>query len=121
MVGWRWILFFAILRHMCYIILVPKKTKQEKIIADLRRKLDGAPVQKLEVGSLKMDHEDGKWTSGNQRLEYRPLVSNVKLQNPTSTIQLPTSAIYIKKDLLKTLILSMLAVSFELVLYSSWH
>lgn len=104
-------------RQVCYIIFVPKKTKQEKIIAELRRKLETTSVhleQKFEVRNEKLENEMGSVISGNQENQ------KVSLQDQTSHITPLTSTLYIKKDLLKTLVLSLLAISFELVIYWAW-
>jgi hypothetical protein len=90
---------------------VPKKTKKEKIIAELRRKLD-----RIEVRSGKIDLE----VRNLDKLEDKstPLISknqDVQFQVPTSNLQLPTS--YIINDLQKTFFLAGLAISLELVIY----
>jgi hypothetical protein len=82
-----------------------KKTKQEKIIADLRRQLSQTETREVKT-FLK-----------TQTLE--------KESKPTFSYEVPKSIAVasfeflpmIKKDLVKTLILSILAIFFELVLY----
>jgi len=83
-----------------------KKTKQEKIIADLRRKLAlGQNKPSLEI-------QPQKQAIPTFAKVYEPLSSlNDKTEITTGNLSL------IKKDLTKTLILSILAISFELVLY----
>jgi hypothetical protein len=77
-----------------------KKTKQEKIIADLRRQL-----------SLTQTRE----TTVTQKIITKPTFS---YQAPKVTAVASTEFLpLIKRDLVKTLILSTLAIFFELVLY----
>lgn len=87
-----------------------KKTKKEKIIADLRRQLETTKQSKWEIRNEKLDNEVRAEKKENQK-------SNFPFPSPTSQIQFPTSIMFIKKDLTKTLLLSILAISFELVLY----
>jgi len=80
------------------------KTRQAKIISDLRRKLETASP------SVQSENQATISTS----FSYSPKsVPEVLPAQKLST--LPT--VHIKKDLIKTLILSTLAISFELVLY----
>lgn len=101
---------------ICYIFVVPKKTKKEKIIARLRRKLETVQREpKLEV-------EDGKWKTetGSKKIEIS--LQNISLPNPTSHISPPTSSLlYIVKDLRKTFFLAGLAISLEIMLYWLWR
>ena len=73
-----------------------RKTKKEKIIADLRRKLQNAPVRSQSVPET------------------------VKIIEPP-TVQTQSLYIYpvqlIKKDLTKTLLLCILAISLEVALF----
>lgn len=92
-----------------YIKHVPKKTKQEKIIADLRRQLEATNSGTISWTPTKEVKAEPKTIK--QKMETPPL-------RPSRTTEpLLMSTALIKKDLLKTLILSLLAVSFELVLY----
>ncbi|PJE68776.1 hypothetical protein COU94_00460 [Candidatus Shapirobacteria bacterium CG10_big_fil_rev_8_21_14_0_10_38_8] len=104
---------------------MPKKTKQEKIIAELRRKLDTTSLHLEGVHSF--DHAQDK--SATFQVSHQAN-QNIPLQNPASHFSLPaspslplntTSIILIKKDLLKTLFLSLLAFGFELVIYWAWN
>lgn len=83
---------------------MPKKTKKEKIIAELRRKLEATRVRR----------EGEKWVH-EVRGEKESTTSPTSI--PTSHIPpaLPTS--YIIKDLQKTFLLAGLAISLELVVY----
>lgn len=85
-----------------------RKTRQEKIIADLRRKLEATKRAKWEVGSEKLEPE-----VRNKKEETK--TSHLLSQNQASSLTFPTS--YIKKDLTKTFVLAILAISLELVLY----
>lgn len=73
-----------------------RKTKKEKIIADLRRKLQNAPVNS------------------------QPVSETVKIIEPL-TVQTQSLYIYpvqlIKKDLTKTFLLCILAISLEVALF----
>ena len=82
-----------------------KKTKQEKIIADLRRKLQ-AQEEKLTAPKLSPKTKPKQ----EVRTESRPM---------TDTFAIPTDLI--KKDLIKTTILTIVAISLELVVYLVWR
>ncbi|MBL7159839.1 hypothetical protein ISS85_05145, partial [Candidatus Microgenomates bacterium] len=82
---------------------MPKKTKSQKIITDLKRKL--ATQQKEEV-SLPQARQVNK----------RPSIST-KAKSETPTIL----SSFIVKDLKKSLALTLLAISFEFVLYYVWE
>ncbi|PIU34685.1 hypothetical protein COT03_01970 [Candidatus Shapirobacteria bacterium CG07_land_8_20_14_0_80_39_18] len=91
---------------VCAIVsAVGKKTKRQKIIADQRRKsnLSSFPVQEI----------------GSNQTPSR--VQTTTLYPPSSGIQNESLYIYpvhlIKKDLTKTLLLSILAISLELALF----
>ena len=86
--------------HVCYIISVPRKTKQEKIIAGLRRKLETTSV-----------HPEGVPSATFQVNRTPPLTTRPITQNPSSSLSV-VSTTFIKKDLTKTLFLSLLAISF---------
>ncbi len=87
-----------------------RKTRQEKIIADLRRKLETARIkdENQSIGN-EADLENG------ERETEKSSIRNHS-QNMTKNLSL-TSTAYIKKDLTKTFILTILAISLEIVLY----
>lgn len=90
-----------------------RKTRQEKIIADLRRKLEA--TRSRSVGE--------KWDVGREvrvsREETLTSPSQLPITRLTSHISSPPSisTSFIKKDLTKTFVLAILAISLELVLY----
>jgi hypothetical protein len=84
-----------------------KKTKQEKIIADLRRRLQ---VQERQFSPLKTELTPKVRLEPEEKIKERPIVN---------TFAIPTDLI--KKDLMKTLILSGVAISLEFVLYFIWR
>ena len=109
---------FAINRNLCYIDFVPKKTKQEKIITDLRRKLTEQGEAKVMSSASGYENVEKKETIKlvlNPTLTSRPTTQNSSAPLPQTSIN------YIKKDLLKTLILSLVAISFELMIYWAWN
>ncbi len=73
---------------------MPKKTRQEKIIADLRRKLETVKITDTPPPSPSINYP----STGPKHLE----------NNSTS---------YVLKDLRKTFILAGLAISFEIIVY----
>lgn len=82
-----------------------KKTKQEKIIADLRRQLSLTQTQK----------EVSREAAEVQEKKLKPVFS---YEVPKSiNVASPEFLPLIKSDLVKTLFLSILAIFFELVLY----
>ncbi len=86
---------------ICEYIRMSKKTRQEKIIADLRRKLQTQMTQ-VSKPSIELPEPE------------RKLTEHVKVEGA----QVPEIQVsLIKKDLTKTLILTILAISLELVLY----
>jgi len=90
---------------------MPRKTKKEKIIAELRRKLEH-----VEVKNEKLDDEVRNLDilkTGN--ISTTLVNQNIPPQHLTSHLTLPTS--YIIKDLRKTFILAGLAISLELIVY----
>ena len=89
-----------------------RKTKQEKIIAELRRRLE---VTKREKGEVRSEIIDNDVRSEERETKE----SHIPFQHPASSFTLPTSLI--KKDLTKTGILTMLAISLELVVYWIWR
>jgi hypothetical protein len=82
-----------------------KKTKQEKIIADLRRRLH---AQEEELTTPKL--------SSKTRLKQEVRIES---RSVTDTFAIPTDLI--KKDLIKTTILTIVAISLELVVYLVWQ
>jgi hypothetical protein len=80
-----------------------KKTKQEKIIADLRRRLQAQEKQPLPA---------------TPKVKFTP-EEKVSRSPAVKTFVIPTNLI--KKDLMKTLILSIVAISLEFVLYFLWR
>ncbi len=87
-------------------MLMPKKTRQEKIIADLRRKLETVK------------------TPGP--VLRQPLNTNTSYLLPTTpTLKQDTTQkqvdYFITKDLRKTFILAGLAISFEIIVYLIGH
>ena len=84
-----------------------KKTKQEKIITDLRRRLQAqekqsSPLMPKLTPKIEFEPEE--------KIRERPVIN---------TFAIPTDLI--KKDLMKTLILSVVAISLEFVLYFTWR
>ena len=107
---------------------MPKKTKQEKIIAELRRKLETTQSKEKmwEMGNKhsfsvneKLDDEVRK--NDNLKLEQKFTLPRIPHQYQTSNIPLPTSNLYIFKDLRKTFTLASLAIGFEIIAYFIWH
>lgn len=96
----------AKLDSVCYYPRVmARKTKQEKIIADLRRKLR-AQEERLTPITPKLSSRIKQET----KTKSQPLVN---------TLTIPTDLI--KKDLMKTLLLTIVAISLELVVYLIWR
>lgn len=96
-----------------------RKTRQEKIIADLRRQLVAGKTKDFEVRNMKLE-------TGNrsERLKTSENISHFPSPNLSSYLpaspaggSFPTSTAYIKKDLTKTFALAILAISLEFVLY----
>lgn len=85
-----------------------RKTKKQKIIADLRRKVKINEVQLPPSTFYLQKHEEKKETEALQTIE-------------PDTAQTKSLYIYpiqlIKKDLTKTLLLSILAISLEIALF----
>lgn len=88
-------------------LLMSRKTRQEKIIADLRKRLNARIAQSsLPSAGLAKNAEPAK------------IESNLSKRMATSDSAAPAVSVsYIKKDLTKTAILTILAISLELVLY----
>ncbi len=89
---------------------MPKKTRQEKIIAELRRKLETTKAQGLATTP--------KTTSPVEEKQVLPdyHLPGQSFSSPKTTTSLP-STIDIMKDLKKTFFLSGLAISFEVIVY----
>lgn len=88
-----------------------RKTRQEKIIAELRRKLEAtrATGEKWVVGS-----ESSRGSEHEEKMERLiPITHPQPITQNSSQYLTP----YIKKDLTKTFVLAILAISLELVLY----
>jgi len=79
-----------------------RKTRQEKIIADLRKKLEATKTRNR---------------SNKGVINSESVISTLPTTRPTTqdSIQYPTS--YIKKNLTKTITLAILVISLELVIY----
>jgi len=86
--------------------VMARKTKQEKIIADLRKRLR-AQEEKLTLAP--------KLSS---KTKIKPEIKT-GFQPVAKTLTL--SPDLIKKDLIKTILLSIVAISLELVLYLTWR
>lgn len=84
-----------------------RKTKQEKIIADLKRRLQAQQVKPAPVVPQIVE-ESG--------LEFRPQEPS---RPPVDTFSIPTDLI--KKDLVRTVVLTIVAISLEFVLYLIWR
>ena len=82
---------------------MPKKTKSQKIIADLRRKLATQQIKEAPLPRTK-------------QLKKKPLIST-KIKNEAPIIL----SSFIVKDLKKSLALTLLAISLEFVLYYVWE
>lgn len=105
-----------------------KKTKQEKIIADLRRKLsttqqteieDTAGINQKEKKPIRSDEPV------TQTIAYTPITHRI---NPSSTLKQQTVSSaksfdysYVYRDLRKTLVLTSLAIGLEFVLKLIWR
>jgi len=84
-----------------------RKTKQEKIIAELRRRIH---LQEQNLVRVIPERTDKEKLNFETKLPSQPLVE---------TLTVPVDLI--KKDLLKTLILTGVAISLELVVYWIWR
>ena len=105
-----------------------KKTRQEKIIADLRRKLTS--VQQPATETLLNPRKDAsivkKMSPLAQTISYTSSVNMAKpSQFPNREVVSPPinyfDYSYVYRDLRKTLVLTLLAIGFELVLYWQWR
>ena len=84
-----------------------RKTKQEKIIAELRRKLQAQQERPASVASQIREKPKPEFRAKDP---IRPSVD---------TFSVPTDLI--KKDLLRTAILTIVAISLEVVVYLIWR
>lgn len=82
-----------------------RKTKKEKVIAELRRKLQATKEKTSPLPPR---------ATGSPRVEAG-IASGDARQYPASNISCPTA--YLKRDLTKTFVLAILAISLEIVLY----
>jgi len=91
-----------------------RKTRKEKIIAELRRKLK--VTQDLEKREEKIENKETK-----ESLKIPTITSKARIdsedQKQNSLLAISPYTPYIKKDLTKTLILAILAIGLELILY----
>lgn len=94
---------------------MPKKTKREKIIADYRKKLQR--VQQLQESSpASLSPSSSTQAPVNT---YRFITrTQTSLQSTGSGTE--TELVYIKRDLMKTLLLAGLAIGGELALFWFW-
>jgi len=86
-----------------------KKTKQEKIIADLRRKLTLQQIRASTIPAKEFYSPSAPVHPPEEKTT--PTATTASFDFGTPRVDL------IKKDLTKTLLLSILAISLELVLY----
>ena len=82
---------------------MPKKRKSQKIIADLRRKLAAQQIKEIPLPKTKL-------------VKKKPSIST-KAKSETPIVL----SSFIVKDLKKSLALTLLAISFEFVLYYVWE
>ena len=93
---------------------MPKKTRQEKIIADLRRKLASTGSN---LSPQALPSKPQPITNPQPITQLTSLTLPPTNHLPPTTYNPPQVAAYIKKDLTKTLILTILVISLELMLY----
>ena len=84
-----------------------RKTRQEKIIADLKRRLQAQQTKPASVVPQIVKKPE---------LEIRPQEPS---RPPVDTFSIPTDLI--KKDLVRTVALTIVAISLEFVLYLTWR
>lgn len=97
-----------------------RKTRQEKIIAELRRQLATGKTKDFEMSPAKRDlalPENEKLDIEVRSEKKETEKSNLPFPSPASHLPSFTSISLIKKDLTKTFVLTILAISLELVLY----
>jgi len=95
-----------------------KKTKKEKIIADLRRQLIQNNQSKISLSSLNSEEKiTEKKEEPKQELNIN-FTASTQISPPSQTQSLYIYPVQlIRKDLTKTLLLCILAISLELALY----
>lgn len=113
---------------LCYIRFCSmskhKKTRQEKIIADLRKKLATTQTVPLKITPIRVEKENvQKPNTLPQTISYTPTTSTqtkltVGMVGP-KTASFDYSYVY--RDLRKTIALTVLAIGFEVVLFSIWR
>ena len=99
-----------------------RKTKEQKIIAQLRRELQGAKKElkqfkKEEVVKKKPEKRKSSKLSVRNAFTY---ASDARSPNPPPDLlrnSKQAGNLYLKKDLTRTLILSILAIGIELMIY----
>jgi hypothetical protein len=96
---------------------MPKKTRREKIIADARRIIQQAKNEHLQTNNLPQNKVEIKNNHPNIQLPYQIKTSFKQNQSNDQTDQ--TEFIAIKKDLTKTIVLSLIAVAVEFIIY--WY
>jgi hypothetical protein len=84
-----------------------RKTRQKKIITDLKRRLQAQQGKPASVIPQIVKES---------RLEFRPQEPS---RPPVDTFSIPTDLI--KKDLVRTIVLTIVAISLEFVLYLTWR
>ncbi len=94
-----------------------KLTLEQKRLETLRRQLQGKdPLARAEKGSLTRTHQPEASTFKiDSTVSYSPSVTQVS--TPLASLQ--TSTLYLKKDLLRILILASLAIGTLMILYLS--
>lgn len=84
-----------------------KKTKSQKIIAELRRKIKAAKIATPTTSITT--------PTSSTSLETKPQVSVIK--KPEISMIPTNSSVFIKKDLFKTVFFSLIVITLELMLY----
>jgi hypothetical protein len=101
---------------------VPKKTKKEKIIAELRHKLETVKVDRNTVDLInEVPQKRDSVSYPNENTGYKLPLSNYQVSSPhlkslSTTVSIEKNS-YIINDLRKTLMLTFLAISFEIFIY----
>ncbi len=93
---------------------MPKKTKKEKIIAELRRKLETREPQNEKDDEVIIKQKDSYREQTPIPNYQLPTVRQSRISQP-ALINLPVN--FILRDLKKTFILAGLAISFEFIIY----
>ena len=95
-----------------------RRTKSDKIIAQLRRQLDQSQPRSEQDTPVPTSAPRPSHTKQPEAFSYSEVVQKKKnVTHEKTRIELPYDTKLIRKDLRKTLILSTLAFSLELVLY----